>query len=267
MVPDTETKMSSFWRNFNHWLHWKLSFWQLPVQPVMKISSKWWHFRFSGIAWMRYPFNMSRHGDTHCVGGAAHHWCIDLAPNRWQAITWTQWWGLLSNSNKEQTSVKAPVKIQSKYNIHLRNYLNISPAKWACYISYACHFIFIKRRHVCMKVTQCIQYMQQIWWQTLTTPHLGLRVFDPYDKRNYGNRAVALTCSLVLRYTIDHIDTGVAHWRLIIDVIDCDVKLRCGSVAVRVSHVDDKGQKWRVPSVVIQLLGSVDNPRCRVQAE
>ena len=145
MVPDTETKMSSFWRNFNHWLHWKLSFWQLPVQPVMKISSKWWHFRFSGIAWMRYPFNMSRHGDTHCVGGAAHHWCIDLAPNRWQAITWTQWWGLLSNSNKEQTSVKAPVKIQSKYNIHLRNYLNISPAKWACYISYACFYIHQKK--------------------------------------------------------------------------------------------------------------------------
>ena len=44
---NTETKMSSFWRNFNHWLHWKLSFWQLPVQPVMKISSKWRHFRFS----------------------------------------------------------------------------------------------------------------------------------------------------------------------------------------------------------------------------
>ena len=45
----TETKMSSFWRNFNHWLHWKLSFWQLPVQPVMKISSKWRHFRFGGV--------------------------------------------------------------------------------------------------------------------------------------------------------------------------------------------------------------------------
>ena len=44
--------MSSFWRNYNHWLHWKLSFWQLPVQPVMKISSKWRHFRFSGRAWM-----------------------------------------------------------------------------------------------------------------------------------------------------------------------------------------------------------------------
>ena len=43
--PYTETEMSSFWRNFRHWLHWKLSFWQLSVQPVMKISSKWWHFR------------------------------------------------------------------------------------------------------------------------------------------------------------------------------------------------------------------------------
>ena len=48
----TETKMSSFWRNFNHWLHWKLSFWQLPVQPVMKISSKWRHFRFSACSLM-----------------------------------------------------------------------------------------------------------------------------------------------------------------------------------------------------------------------
>ena len=46
-VVFTETKMSSFWRNFHHWLHWKLSFWQLSVQPVMKISSKWRHFRFS----------------------------------------------------------------------------------------------------------------------------------------------------------------------------------------------------------------------------
>ena len=38
--------MSSFWRNFHHWLYWKLSLWQLPVQPVMIISSKWRHFRF-----------------------------------------------------------------------------------------------------------------------------------------------------------------------------------------------------------------------------
>ena len=35
----TEKQMSSFWRNFNHWLHWKSSFRQLPMQPVIKISS------------------------------------------------------------------------------------------------------------------------------------------------------------------------------------------------------------------------------------
>ena len=43
----TETEMSSFWRNFHHCLHRKLSFWQLPMQPVIKISSKWQHFRCS----------------------------------------------------------------------------------------------------------------------------------------------------------------------------------------------------------------------------
>ena len=36
----TEMKMSSFWWNFHHRLHWKLSKWQLPVQPVMKIFFK-----------------------------------------------------------------------------------------------------------------------------------------------------------------------------------------------------------------------------------
>ena len=40
-----ETKMS-FRRNFCDWLRWKLSEWQLSVQPVTKISSKW-HFRFN----------------------------------------------------------------------------------------------------------------------------------------------------------------------------------------------------------------------------
>ena len=43
----TETEMSSFWRNFHHWLHRKLSKWQLSVQSVIKISSNWQHFRFS----------------------------------------------------------------------------------------------------------------------------------------------------------------------------------------------------------------------------
>ena len=40
----TETEISPFWRNFRHWLHRKLSFWQLSMQSVTEISSKWWHF-------------------------------------------------------------------------------------------------------------------------------------------------------------------------------------------------------------------------------
>ena len=35
----TETEMSSFLWNFHHWLHWKLSKWQLPVQPVIRVSA------------------------------------------------------------------------------------------------------------------------------------------------------------------------------------------------------------------------------------
>ena len=38
-----EMDMSSFLWNFHHW---QLSFWQLLVQAVMEILSKWWHFRF-----------------------------------------------------------------------------------------------------------------------------------------------------------------------------------------------------------------------------
>ena len=53
----TETEMSSLW-NFHHWLHWKLSKWQLPVQPVIKISSKWRHFRFSEIVKLVYFYQI-----------------------------------------------------------------------------------------------------------------------------------------------------------------------------------------------------------------
>ena len=51
----TETEMSSFLWNFHHWLHWKLSKWQLSVQTMMKISSKWRHFQFNAAAmWWNY---------------------------------------------------------------------------------------------------------------------------------------------------------------------------------------------------------------------
>ena len=33
-------KMLSFWWNFHHWLHWKLSKRQLPSQPLIKIPPK-----------------------------------------------------------------------------------------------------------------------------------------------------------------------------------------------------------------------------------
>ena len=66
----TETKMSSFWWNFHHWLHWKLSVWQLSVQPVMKISSKWRHFRFSVIIWMK------------CNSDTWASWCIKSSTSR-----------------------------------------------------------------------------------------------------------------------------------------------------------------------------------------
>ena len=38
------TEMSSFWRTFRHWVHRKLSFWQLSMHPMIKISSKWQYF-------------------------------------------------------------------------------------------------------------------------------------------------------------------------------------------------------------------------------
>ena len=74
-----ETKMSSFWRNFYHWLHWKLSFWQLPMQPVMKISSKWKHFRFSArLCWFNSLSNQQRkHQGCALLVRGIHRWMMD----------------------------------------------------------------------------------------------------------------------------------------------------------------------------------------------
>ena len=49
---NTETVMS-FWLNFRHYLHRKLSKCQFLVKPVMEILTKWRHFRISE----RYEFN------------------------------------------------------------------------------------------------------------------------------------------------------------------------------------------------------------------
>ena len=51
---------------FNYWLHWKLSKWQLPVQPMMKIPSKWrYHF------WRRYKLLCSP-VSKGCQAGQVH---------------------------------------------------------------------------------------------------------------------------------------------------------------------------------------------------
>ena len=46
--------MSSCWGNFHHWLHWKLWEWQLPMLPVMEMSSKWPHFCFEELCDISY---------------------------------------------------------------------------------------------------------------------------------------------------------------------------------------------------------------------
>ena len=76
----TETEMSSFWWNFHHWLHWKLSKWQLPVQPVIKISSKWRHFRFS--VWI-FCYIGPRYNSTALhiwTKNDKAHWLINMPP-------------------------------------------------------------------------------------------------------------------------------------------------------------------------------------------
>ena len=42
-----------FWRNVRHRLHRKFSFWQLPVQPVTKISSKMTTLPFNVVIFLR----------------------------------------------------------------------------------------------------------------------------------------------------------------------------------------------------------------------
>ena len=48
-----ETGMSSLSGFFFcHWLQWKLSFWQRPVQRVIQSLSKWQHFCFSDLPYL-----------------------------------------------------------------------------------------------------------------------------------------------------------------------------------------------------------------------
>ena len=125
----TETKMSSIWRNFNHWLHWKLSFWQLPVQPVMKISSKWRHFRFSVIP--KYSgFRTKRHiyqlyASVNWISIGSDN---GLSPVRHQAFTWTNADFLLFGPLGTTVS---EIRIEIQNFSFTKMHLNIlSSAKW-----------------------------------------------------------------------------------------------------------------------------------------
>ena len=90
-TPDKKMKRGyrQFGWNFRHWLHWKLSEWQLPVQPVTKISSKWWHFRFS-----EWPtFNWSRRCWRRCFrfpvvleGNLGHFFAVVPPWHEWALV-------------------------------------------------------------------------------------------------------------------------------------------------------------------------------------
>ena len=84
-----EMGRSSLWWNFNHWLHWKLSKWQLPVQPVMKISSKW-HFQFSDVP-QEMQFLMA-------------HWpiCFRVASWHYGRLTTSTWHGDLTHWGRDK---------------------------------------------------------------------------------------------------------------------------------------------------------------------
>ena len=58
-MPFHCTVAMSFWWNIRHWLHRKLSFWQLPMQPVMKNLSIWSNFRF-GVVKNRVEFELTK---------------------------------------------------------------------------------------------------------------------------------------------------------------------------------------------------------------
>ena len=63
----TEMEMMLFWWNVYHWLHWKLSKWQIPVQPVIKICQNGNTFAqvYQPCGWRGFLFdNMFSWSDT-----------------------------------------------------------------------------------------------------------------------------------------------------------------------------------------------------------
>ena len=102
--PFPETKMSSFWQpmhrnkpnitylsfwqNFHHWCHWKLSFWQLPVQPVMKVSSKW-HLHFSVC---EENLLVTREFSSQRASGMELCYLFVVSLNKLLSKLWSHWW-------------------------------------------------------------------------------------------------------------------------------------------------------------------------------
>ena len=76
IMTSTEMEMLSFWWNFYHWQHWKLSKWQLPLLPVIKISSKWRHFCLS----------VSRFPVKYSSSSPPNTWCNDtvIITSKWR---------------------------------------------------------------------------------------------------------------------------------------------------------------------------------------
>ena len=83
--------------NFHLWLHWKLSFWQLSVLPVMKISSKWRHFRFSVttsltiLSWVFLSYDNGIISNRTPHPRTVEHQIV-FSPKPTEIILTKQWW-------------------------------------------------------------------------------------------------------------------------------------------------------------------------------
>ena len=106
-------KWSSYWCNFHHCLHWKLSKWQLSVQPMIKILSKWLYFHFSVVMIFTTKDHCSEtnHNQMPCHQWKSHYhktlsygqfpwsWpiacvkCVIVRDQRALICDWSQEWG------------------------------------------------------------------------------------------------------------------------------------------------------------------------------
>ena len=104
----TETEMSSFWRNFHHWLHRKLSKWQLSVQSVIKISSKWQHFRFSVTHLKSLPYDRQNNAcEAHISEALTSHWMGFVVPSC--KIKQTEnYWGIIVHAREYRLNNPGP---------------------------------------------------------------------------------------------------------------------------------------------------------------